>query len=205
MEGNFLNDPNIKKFLDNRDPIAGDLSQPTYDMVVTASTDVLDSTDKIKMIAETNESFRNMIGEFNARYGLDVQVDLENLGGMLKFIIDPKNKRIMELYTSEFFGRFRTIIYLKMTQSIMILTDSILNANFLLSNSVSYADKFAIIEKLLDFIKSVEEIYSNVKINASDLELERIADSSEATGAISNTSPEVKNFLEHLKNSIVSK
>lgn len=195
-----INDADPSMIIRNFKDIDGEIPAQ-YAEVIESSNKVFDNTKRLALVAKTNESFREIISGFNTKYQLDVQINFDSFADSLKYIVDPKNKKVVELYLSETFTRFRTIIYMKMMQSIAILSEQILDPEFLMSNTVTMGDKFTIVEKLFQFMKTIEEIYANIKIASSDLELSRINDTEELDN---NGNEAVDSFLKDLQKSIES-
>lgn len=153
-------------------------------------------------VEKANAVFAQIFQELNVKYNLNVSINMESFADTLSTLTDPSNKRTIELYISEAFSSFRLGVYLKLMQSISILSEKILDPKELLSDETSYSDKFIIVEKLFQYMAQLEEIYSKVKIKDSDMKLDKIQQSQ---GGIDTKDDKVVNFLEELKNSIEKK
>jgi small-conductance mechanosensitive channel len=64
---------------------------------------------KRKQSDQVSEMFSKLFNDLNQKYGLDVQLDFNSFSKSLNYIIQPKNKKALELYLSEAYGRFREV------------------------------------------------------------------------------------------------
>lgn len=141
---------------------------------------VKDAQDHLKANEEdkrkVSEMFGNLFTDLNQKYGLNVRFDLDSFSNSLTYIIEPRNKRAMELYLSEAYGRFRVILYQQYLQAIALLSSQILNPSYILSDSMTYADKLEIMKQLYEFMNTMNDIYEKVNIPDTELKLEKLSD-----------------------------
>jgi hypothetical protein len=148
--------------------------EETYAQVLESTKSVTNKFDVTGKVEEVNKTLQEVVNTLNVKYQLNIVIDFNDFGNTLKSIIDPTNKRVLELYTSEIFGRFRVIQYIKLIQAVALMMDSILDPKELMNPKLSYSDRFAIVKNLFEFMKELETIYSEIKINSSELELKNI-------------------------------
>jgi hypothetical protein len=153
-------------------------------------------------IEKINQSLEAMFTEYNKRYNLSFTIDYSSLSKSLMSLADPQNKRIAELYVSETFSRLRVIMYTQLTRACLLLAQQIFDPEKLLSATTTYADKFIIIDKLLDYMSKLNNIYKEVSISTSELELKKIGDTSRE---LDQTDETVTRFLEELSNAVRNK
>lgn len=222
---NHFNKDSIKNHLNEIDPIEG---SPTFTMqsieekttIELKTFDELDFPDQVESVVHstaafnrrienleieklTDSSFKDMIDSFNQKYNLNVKINWASLTETLSFIADAGNKRQVELYLSELFGRFRLVMYLKLIKAVTILGEQIFDTKALLNTSYSMEDKYLMMEKMFLYMKNMEEINATININASDIQLQRIKDTTTAKIEDQDTE-QVKKFLEQFKNASIA-
>jgi hypothetical protein len=158
---------------------------------------------KRKQSDQVSEMFSKLFNDLNQKYGLDVQLDFNSFSKSLNYIIQPKNKKALELYLSEAYGRFRVVLYSQYLNAISLLSAQILNPDYILSDSLSYGDKLLIMKQLYEFMQSLNDIYKEVNINDTDQKLTQLADDNKHQTDIDD--PDVRNFLTALTSSLKDK
>jgi hypothetical protein len=148
-------------------------------------------------------TFRSLFNDLNTTYGLDIKFDFNSFTNTLNYIIKPKNKAAIELYLSEAYSRVRSSLYMLYLNAIATLSTQILDPRFITSNSMSYTDKLLLMRELFNYIQSLDQIYENVNVKDSDIQLRKLAESNESDDEFN--SDEVQKFLTALTNSIKSK
>jgi len=172
---------------------------PTYARLINDTTKVYDKMVNPDTVSITN-ALQDMITKMNAEYGTTVKLDFTNFSSSLEFIIDPSNKRVVELFLSEIWSSFRITMYVMMMNAVAVLGSQIFDPKFLSSNSYTYSDKFSMVKELLSFMKEIEEITAHIKINASHLELTRIH---ESVSTDNLNDPAINNFLKLVQSRII--
>lgn len=124
---------------------------------------------------KAEQMFNQLFTDLNKKYGLSVTSNFDSFGTAITSIIDPSNKKAMEYYLSEAYGRFRVVLYGKYLKAISMLTDQILDPEYLLSESMPYEQKLETLQKLYEFMNTMNEIYKEVNIADTEMKLERLA------------------------------
>lgn len=132
------------------------------------------SIDKIQRSKEIKSALNAVFTDYNEKYGLDFHIDLDNTANMLASLSDPTDFRIFELYVSEYFGRFKAILYMKVMSAMLVLIDDILDPKKMLSSDVDYADKWIILEKVSQLFLTFEQFKDQVSISGAGTELNKI-------------------------------
>jgi len=173
------------------------------DTIYTANK-VLDRIDasKSENAKKNIKAFEDIVTSLNKNYDLDIHIDFSNFTEILRSLVDPKNKELISLYTSEIFARFRLSFYLKLMSAISILADEICSTDNLLNKNHTLADKYAMITKLTELMNSVENINGNIRINSADLELKKISQNRDS-GKTDVKNPKVKAFLEQFRDEVI--
>lgn len=153
---------------------------------------------------QVNKMFGKLFDDLNKKYGLDVRFDYDSLSNSLEYIINPTNKRALELYLSEAYGRFRVVLYNQYLQAIAALSAQILDPNYILSDSMSYDAKLATLEKLFNFMQTMNEIYQQVSVPDTDMKLEKLSEDTNKIGGININDPDVRGFLEQFTKEVKS-
>jgi len=84
--------------------------------------------------------------------------------------------------------------------AISILSDKIMDEKVLLSEENSVSDNFAMVEKMLIFMKQIDEIYKSLNITTATMELEKLG--TNTARDISNDNPAIQDLLEVLRKSL---
>ena len=125
-----------------------------------------------KITAETLDSIKDLYLAYNSEYGLDINLEVESIMSNFKSIIDPNNLKVFEVYLSEAYSRFRLVIVQRLMITIAGLVDEISKP---LGDDVSIQDRYVMIDKLLDYLKKINEVYEEIKIDHADVELKRLS------------------------------
>lgn len=147
------------------------------------------------------DMFEQLFGDLNKKFGLDIKIDFNSWSKSLSYIIEPKNKKALELYLSEAYGRFRVVLYGQYLQAIALLSSQVLNPDYILSDSMTYDDKLKVMEQLYGFMQKMNEIYEQVNIPDTELKLEKISEDTHKINADLND-PKIREFLESLVASV---
>lgn len=166
----------------------------TFKAVQDAQNRLAQDEEKRKQVANM---FNNLFAELNQKYGLNVQFDFDSFSNSIQYIIQPQNKKAMEMYLSEAYGRFRVVLYQRYLQAIALLSSQILDPAYILSDSMTYADKLEIMKQLYEFMKTMNEIYEQVNIPDTELKLEKISEDSHSQQYDIND-PRASEFLGEL-------
>lgn len=155
--------------------------------------------EKEKRSQQMSLALNNLFSQFNEKYGLEVNVCFDDISKSIVALADPKSRRELELYVSNTFEGFKSLIYIKLMSSMSIVIDHMLDPSRLMSGDFSSADYFLIVEKLMSYIETLERLKSSIVIQGASVELDRLG--SEDTGGADNMSHEAKEFLKMMKKS----
>lgn len=152
--------------------------------------------DKSAKSKEINAALNKVFTEYNEKYGLNLKLDLDNLSTSLALISDEKNKRILELYISETFSRVKSLIYLKLFNGLILLTEHLMDPKTLLSNDeLTMADKFVAVEKIIQYCDQLEKLQSGIVITGASTELSKMSDLENSDPQKLMEKPEVKDIM----------
>ena len=150
-----------------------------------------DANNELKKMSDV---FNSLFEGLNQKYGLNIHYDCESFADSLKSIIDPTNMKAMSLYLSEGYERFRLILYQQYLVTIAMISKQIFDPSYILSESLTFADKMIVIEKLMMFMKQMNEIYAEVKVEHTERILENMSDNK--TNTYNLDDPKIKDILE---------
>lgn len=219
MEVNPFNSPEFKKALlgkekgeNNPDDyeILGDQDEEKDDlksiisgaptMPKKASNMILDASliaknEKEKKAAEFKASLNQIMTSYNKQYGLSLNLDLDSLSNTMALVsTDPKMTRVLELYTSKIYRNIKTMLGLKLIQSLSLLIEHITSPEYMLgSQELTLADKFLVVEKLISYIQTIGDLKDTMEIQGDDDELRKIA---EKNKDLDIDSPEAKESVD---------
>lgn len=145
-------------------------------------------------LRQMSEVFTKLFDGLNEKYGLSVHYDCESFADSLKSIVDPINMKAMSLYLSEGYQRFRLILYQQFMTTIAMISKQIFDPSYILSESLTFADKMIVIEKLMMFMQQMNEIYKEVKVDQATELLEKLGEKN--TDKLSIDDPKIKDLLE---------
>ena len=144
-------------------------------------------------------ALNNLFSQYNEKYGLEVNVCFDDISKSIVALADPKSRRELELYVSNTFEGFKSLIYIKLMSSMSVVIDHMLDPSRLMSSDFSSADYFLIVEKLMSYIETLERLKSSIVIAGSDVELGQLG-AGDDHGA-DKMSDEAKEFLKMMKRS----
>lgn len=167
---------------------------PSAFQAVQKAKDKLQANEAQK--AQVSKMFNQLFTDLNQKYGLNIQFDFNSFSNQLSYIIEPTNKRAMEYYLSEAYGRFRVVLYQQYLNAIAILSAQILDPAYLLSESMTYADKLETMQKLYEFMSTMNEIYEAVNIPDTEVKLEKLSEDQNTPYNLND--PNVRKFMDGL-------
>lgn len=168
-------------------------SKEIKNVILDASA--LAKNDKEAKAQEISAALNKIFTDYNREYKTDLQIDFGNLSRTLVNVSDPKKRRVLELYLSEVYKSVKPVLILHMIQKLQLAIDYVLDpARLFDSNSLSTADIFIIIEKMMGYIDALNNMQGQVSIEGSDLELRKLAD--ENSGVSDMDSPENRQAYE---------
>ena len=144
-------------------------------------------------------ALNNLFSQYNEKYGLEVNICFDDISKSIVALADPKSRRELELYVSNTFEGFKSLIYIKLMSSMSVVIDHMLDPSRLMSNDFSSADYFLIVEKLMSYIETLERLKSSIVVAGADIELGQLG-AGDVSGA-DKMSDEAKEFLKMMKKS----
>ena len=154
-------------------------SQPVIPKTVKnliADASALALNDREKMVQETNLALNNIFTEYNKIYGTDLSIDFNSLSNTLVNVSNPETRRTLELYVSEIFKSIRPVLLLHLISRLKIAIDYITAPERMFDqNQLSLPDLFLVVEKLMSYIQSLDEIAKSTTVKDSDKQLEKLA------------------------------
>lgn len=148
--------------------------------------------------------FEKLFDDLNKKYGLDIHIDFNSFSKSLEYIIEPTNKRALELFLSEGYSRFRVVLYTQYLQAISLLSAQILDPNYLLSDSMTQNEKLQTMKQLYEFMQTMNEIYERVNIPDTEMKLEKISEDKHGSNLSLNNS-ELRDLLDSIKDEVKNK
>lgn len=155
--------------------------------------------EKEERSQQMSMALNNLFSQYNEKYGLEVNVCFDDISKSIVALADPKSRRELELYVSNTFEGFKSLIYIKLMSSMSIVIDHMLDPSRLMSSDFSSADYFLIVEKLMSYIETLERLKSSIVIAGSDIELGQLG--AMDVGGADKMSDEAKEFLKMMKRS----
>lgn len=141
-----------------------------------ADASALALNDREKMVQETNLALNNIFTEYNKTYGTDLSIDFNSLSNTLVNVSNPETRRTLELYVSEIFKSIRPVLLLHLISRLKIAIDYITAPERMFDqNQLSLPDLFLVVEKLMSYIQSLDEIAKTTTVKDSDKQLEKLA------------------------------
>lgn len=176
----------------------------------TAKNLILDASaiaknEKDEKAREISLALNNVFTEYNKEYGTDLQINFNSLSQTLVNVSDPKSRRVLELYLSEFYGSMRPILIMHLIQRLVIAIEFVTDPSRMFGQDLTTADVFVVVEKLMFYINQLDEMKSEIKIEGSDLELKKMSESSNLDLQSSESKEVIDNFMNLLNNETLKK
>ena len=141
-----------------------------------ADASALALNEREKKVQEMNLALNNVFTEYNKTYGTDLAIDFSSLSNTLINVADPETRRTLELYVSEVFKSIRPVLLLHLISRLQIAIDYITAPERMFDqNQLSLPDLFLVVEKLMSYIQSLDEIAKTTTVKDSDKQLEKLA------------------------------
>lgn len=200
-EDSKRNDPEYAEIIDtdevlDRCTIKG-LPPSAFD-TVRRQTEKLNANKAQK--AQVAQMFNQLFTDLNTKYGLNVTLDFDSFSKSLSYVIEPTKKRALEYYLSEAYGRFRVVLYGQYLQAIALLSAQILDPAYLLSDSMTYDQKLDTMQKLYEFMSTMNEIYKEVNIPDTEMKLEKLSTDMKPTYSMDD--PKVQDIMAAIFNNV---
>lgn len=132
--------------------------------------------DKVQRTKEIKSALNKVFTDYNKMYGLNVHLNLDNTASMLAELSDPQTSRTFQLYVSQMFGSFKSILYMRIMQAALLLVDELLSPKNLLGDELAISDKWILIDKIADLFMKFEEFKDSIEIKGAGEELKQISE-----------------------------
>ena len=187
-------DQDFKSFMDKIDP-------PKKIPTVTYSVPSVD-LQSVQVSQEAVDSVLELHRQYNKKYGIDFGFDTTDVARMFQSIVSPEKKKVMELYLSEAFDRFRLVVYQRLMFGIFQLVQDLTSPAYL---SETVETKAILLEKLFLYMTNIEEMYARIKNPHAEEELGKLAqDKASGVGSYDFTDPKVQEVIQRLNNTILT-
>ena len=216
---NPFNDPEVKKqllrdegieepeIIEEKDYIKNMLASAPQ-LPRSAKNVILDSTailkqDRDAKSKEFNLALNSIISSYNEKYGTSISLDLDSISTSLVEIADPDKRKVLELYVSEVFKSIKPLLLLHVLNRLVICLNYVTDPKRFLdigNSGLTLPDLFLVLEKLMGYINSIDEITKSISIDSSDAILQKLADEKNDSSINSPESKEaVENFMRLFK------
>lgn len=188
--------------------VSGAPKIPSQVKNIIQDASVLARQDKEFKVQEINTSLNKIFTDYNEKFGTTLSIDLNSLSRTLVNVSNPQSRRTLELYLSEIFQSIRPILLLQMISRLSLLIDDILRPEVILDNGgnsgLSIADRFLVVDQIMNYIQKLEEMKDEIIIKGSDLELRKLGEESKQADSGSLDTEAVRDFMnlfnkEHLQ------
>lgn len=176
-------------------PSEGEVSNIIHD------ASALSKYDKNRRSQEMSLALNDLFTKYNEQYDLKVNVNFDDISKSIALLSNDSSRRALELYVSNTFNSFKSLITLKLLSSMAMMVDHMLSPERLFSEDFQPADCYLIVEKLLSYIQTLESLKDSINIQGADLELQKLGQEKENnSGDIqSGLSDDAKEFLRLMK------
>lgn len=216
---NPFNDPEVKKqllrdegieepeIIEEKDYIK-DMLASAPQLPKSAKNIILDSSTLLKQdrdakSKEFNLALNSIISSYNEKYGTSISLDLDSISTSLVEIADPDKRKVLELYVSEVFKSIKPLLLLHVLNRLVICLNYVTDPKRFLdigNSGLTLPDLFLVLEKLMGYINSIDEITKSISIDSSDAILQKLADEKNDSSINSPESREaVENFMKLFK------
>ena len=216
---NPFNDPEVKKQLLRNEGIEEpevieetdyikDMLASAPQLPKSAKNIILDSSTLLKQdrdakSKEFNLALNSIISSYNEKYGTSISLDLDSISTSLVEIADPDKRKVLELYVSEVFKSIKPLLLLHVLNRLVICLNYVTDPKRFLdigNSGLTLPDLFLVLEKLMGYINSIDEITKSISIDSSDAILQKLADERNDSSINSPESKEaVENFMKLFK------
>lgn len=179
IEDAGIGESDLKSIITQAPKIPGE--KKVGNLILDASAIAKNSNEQ-KALAVTT-ALNRVFTDYNKKYGLELNMNFNNLAETLVNVCDDKNRRILELYVSKVVRSARGILVLHLINRLMIAIDYITDPNRLFNNNeFTLADQFVAVNQLIGFISQLEDLKKDLIIEGDDLELEQLRQECEKGG-----------------------
>ena len=215
---NPFNDPAVKKqllkdegieepeIIEEKDYIK-DMLASAPQLPKSAKNVILDSSailrqDRDAKAKEFNLALNSIISSYNEKYGTNLNLDLDSISNSLVAVSNPDQRQVLELYVSEVFKSIKPLLLLHILNRLVLCLNYVLDPKkmFDVNNGLSIPDMFLVIEKLVGYATSIDDLVKETSTRDSDAILQKLADEKNDSSINSLESKEaVENFMKLFK------
>ena len=215
---NPFNDPEVKKqllrdegieepeIIEEKDYIK-DMLASAPQLPKSAKNVILDSTailrqDRDAKAKEFNLALNTIISSYNEKYGTNINLDLDSISNSLVAVSNPEQRQVLELYVSEVFKSIKPLLLLHILNRLVLCLNYVLDPKRMFdgSSGLSIPDLFLVVEKLIGYSTSINDLIKETSTPDSDAILQRLADEKNDSSINSPESKEaVENFMRLFK------
>ena len=176
------------KAIKDLDKIKGDLGEPD---------------DGVKK--EVSRVYSELVSSLNKEYNLDVCLDFDSFTNSITNLTSDRSEKAAEYYLSKVYGKVRVVMYQQYLRAISLLASQILDPKYMLSESMTYADKMDMMTRVLDMMGKMNEIYGQVKIPDTESKLKKLSEESVKDSKMDFRNPKYMDLVDKLNESLLNK
>lgn len=154
---------------------------------------------------EVAKAYSELVSSLNKEYNLNVSLDFDSFTNSITNLTSDKSEKAAEYYLSKVYGKFRVVMYQQYLRAISLLASQILDPNYMMSESMTYADKMDMMTKVLDMMGKMNEIYGQVKIPDTEAKLKKLSEESVKDSSINFRNPKYMDLVDKLNDSLLNK
>ena len=185
--GNPVNDPDDyvmleddEEKMDMKSIIAGSPKLPKQANNIILDANLLAKNEREENVRQMQLSINQVFSDYNAKYGTDLQLDLGNLSKSLVAVSTPEKRRVLQLYVSEMFQSLKPLMILHMLERLTVCINYLLSPEMMFNkNEMSIPDIWVACQQIMNMMDQLNAMKDDIEIKGSDLELKKIAESSD--------------------------
>nr|DAK84330.1 MAG TPA: hypothetical protein [Caudoviricetes sp.]DAV98742.1 MAG TPA: hypothetical protein [Bacteriophage sp.] len=163
--------------------------------------DVGEPSEKVR--GEVSKAYTELVSHLNKEYGLNVSLDFDSFTNSITNLTSDKSEKAAEYYLSKVYGKFRVVMYQQYLRAISLLASQILDPNYMMSESMTYADKMDMMTRVLDMMSKMNEIYGQVKIPDTEEKLKKLSEDTSNDNKMSFRNPKYMDLVDKLNDSLL--
>ena len=174
---------------------------PKSAKTVIHDASALARTEREAKANEIKLAMNEVLTKYNQEYGLDLNLNLDSMSDSLTAIATPEKRRVLELYLSEVMQSIRPILYLNIIQKLWLVIDNVLSPEKLLNSpDFNSADMLLVVDKLIGYITTLNDMFNEIRIKDSDQVLKKLSeDKNDATLDSPESKAAIEEFMKLFK------
>ena len=189
-------DNDIKDSMDKSDPINIQTN------IIIQKEDLEKPVNHDEFHKKSVSVIKDLYKEYNKKYDLNLDIDVDDIASSFRDIIDPNKKKIFDIYLSELFDRFKSVFMQNMIMNNMKLMDK-LNKNF--SEDISLGESLISVEKIFEFMKRINEFSKEFKNKHTEKELNVLSQKNNGKINKNISNEKDREIMEYLNDLITGK